>query len=382
MLGTADGAALEASAILSDGAATTVNDIARTVISAKPVLVTQISASQQVAPGEVIQYVLSVSNEGQSTATGGDVTLSFEGDAPFTIQDRGSAICATATSCSWSGDLSSQDTRSQTVQVRVGTTAISGQTLRASVSASASNDVADEGNTASVTTEISALPLPALSLGLTTQPQGVLRVGEQFVAFFDMTNTGKGAAESITATLDTPNDVAYVGGVAGGGEGVYDATTNSVTWTLPSLAPSASANFGVTLKAPEVSGGIILKVDAATQNDGQQITASDDIALNVTGDAVLDLQLSLVPSEQVLPGDALGIALQFQNIGSDTAFSAVLDTETPADTTLLAWPDYAQCTTGGAGGECAVGYAGEMRLPLGRCRGKRKRGGKHSGSSQ
>jgi uncharacterized repeat protein (TIGR01451 family) len=363
--GTADGAALEASATLSDGAATTVNDIARTVISAKPVLITQISASQQVAPGEVIQYALSVSNEGQSTATGGQVTLSWEGDAPFTIQDRGSASCATATSCSWSGDLSSQDTRSQTVQVRVGTTAISGQTLRASVSASASNAVADEGNTASVTTEISALPLPALSVGLTTQPQGVLTVGEQFVAFFDMTNTGSGVAESITATLEIPNDVTYVGGVAGGGEGVFDDTTNSVTWTLSSLAPSGSANFGVTLKAPEVFGGIILKADAATQKDGQQITASGEIALHVTGDAVLDLQLSLDPSEQVLPGDALEMALQFQNIGSDTAFAAVVDTETPADTTLFTWPDYAQCTTGGAGGECTVGYAGEMRLPLG-----------------
>jgi uncharacterized repeat protein (TIGR01451 family) len=43
----------------------------------------------------------------------------------------------------------------------------------------------------------------------------------------------------------------------------------------------------------------------------------------------------------------------------------VVDTETPADTTLFTWPDYAQCTTGGAGGECTVGYAGEMRLPLG-----------------
>ncbi|MBT7313771.1 MAG: BspA family leucine-rich repeat surface protein, partial [Halieaceae bacterium] len=362
--GTADGAALEASATLSDGAATTVNDIARTVISAKPVLITQISASQQVAPGEVIQYALSVSNEGQSTATGGEVTLSWEGDAPFTIQDSGSASCATATSCSWSGDLSSQDTRSQTVQVRVGTTAISGQTLRASVSASASNDVADEGNTASVTTEISALPLPALSVGLTTQPQGVLTVGEQFVAFFDMTNTGSGVAESITATLEIPNDVTYVGGVAGGGQGVYDDTTNSVTWILSSLAPSSSANFGVTLKAPEAFGGIVLKVDATTQSDDQEITASDEIALHVTGDAVLDLQLSLDPSEQVLPGDALEMALQFQNIGSDTAFAAVVDTETPADTTLFAWPDYAQCTTGGAGGECTVGYAGEMRLPL------------------
>ena len=86
-------------------------------------------------------------------------------------------------------------------------------------------------------TEINALPLPALSLGLTTQPQGVLTVGEQFVALFDMTNTGKGAAESITAKLEIPNDVTYVGGVAGGGQGIYDDTTNSVTWTLSSLAP-------------------------------------------------------------------------------------------------------------------------------------------------
>ena len=88
----------------------------------------------------------------------------------------------------------------------------------------------------------------------------------------------------------------------------------------------------------------------------------------MTGTAVLDLQLSLDPEDQLLPGDVLDMAFRFQNIGNAAALEVVLATETPVDTTLLAWPDYATC----AGNDCSEGYVGEISLELGTVRAKER----------
>jgi uncharacterized repeat protein (TIGR01451 family) len=55
------------------------------------------------------------------------------------------------------------------------------------------------------------------------------------------------------------------------------------------------------------------------------------------------------------------MAFGFQNIGNAAALDVVLATETPVDTTLLAWPNYARC----GADDCSEGYVGAISLELG-----------------
>ena len=360
--GVTDGTELLASATLTDGAATSVNDVAGTIVSAKSVLTTTMSAAETVLPGEVIEYSLSVENVGQSPTEGGDITLTWEGDVPFTIEGKGGATC-NGTSCRWVGELAPNDPRSQTVQIRIGVDAAANATLTATLSASATNELEDSGSNASVTTEILALPLPELKVDVATQPQGVVDVGAQFTAFVDLSNAGSGSAGSTTVTLDI-GSATYVG-PAVGDEGVY--ANNVVTWTVSKLEPSEFKGLAVTLKAPEEVGAVLLESEVSTTTTaGDVISDSASQTLSVTGAAVLDLQLSLDPEEQLLPGDELDMAFAFQNIGNAAALEVVLATETPVDTTLLAWPDYARC----GADDCSEGYAGEIALELGTVKAK------------
>ena len=360
-----DGTELLASATLDDGFETSVNDPAKTTVSAKSVLNATLSAAETVLPGEVIEYSLSVKNVGQNPTEGGDMTLTWAGDVPFTIEGNEGATCDD-TSCRWVGELSPNASRSQTAQVRVGVGATVGATLTATLSASATNELEDSGSNASVTTEILALPLPELSVDLATQPQGVVDVGAQFTAFVDLSNTGNGPAGSTTVTLDI-GSATYVGAAVGNAPS-YDSSSNAVTWTVDNLDTPQVEVLSVRLQAPQAEGAVILKSEVSTTAAGNVITDSASRSLSVTGTAVLDLQLSLDPEDQLLPGDVLDMAFRFQNIGNSSALEVVLATETPVDTTLLDWPDYATC----AGNDCSEGYVGAISLNLGTVRAKER----------
>ena len=360
-----DGTELLASATLDDGFETSVNDPAKTTVSAKSVLNATLSAAETVLPGEVIEYSLSVKNVGQNPTEGGDMTLTWAGDVPFTIEGNEGATCDD-TSCRWVGELSPNASRSQTAQVRVGVGATVGATLTATLSASATNELEDSGSNASVTTEILALPLPELSVDLATQPQGVVDVGAQFTAFVDLSNTGNGPAGSTTVTLDI-GSATYVGAAVGNAPS-YDSSSNAVTWTVDNLDTPQVEVLSVRLQAPQAEGAVILKSEVSTTAAGNVITDSASRSLSVTGTAVLDLQLSLDPEDQLLPGDVLDMAFRFQNIGNSSALEVVLATETPVDTTLLKAPDYATC----AGNDCSEGYVGAISLNLGTVRAKER----------
>jgi hypothetical protein len=93
-----------------------------------------------------------------------------------------------------------------------------------------------------------------------------------------------------------------------------------VTWTVSDLEPSEFKGLAVTLKAPEEVGAVRLESEVSTTTTaGDVITDSATRSLSVTGTAVLDLQLSLKPKDQLLPGDVLDMDFGFQNIGNAAA---------------------------------------------------------------
>lgn len=361
--GVSNGAELTTSATLTDGADISVNDVATVIATSQAMLDMVISrgdgGGDYVLPGESILYKVVPENTGLSPTEGGQLTISWSGGVPFAIESNNGATC-TDTRCDLALKIDAGKKAWTSFQIRVGADAQAGGVLTATASMTATNAEPSTDDTASIDTEVLALPLPELKIDVATQPQGVVDVGSQFTALVDLSNTGTGTAASTTVTIDI-GSATYVGAAVGDAPS-YDSNSNAVTWTVDNLKPNEPKVLSVLLKAPQQEGAVILKSEASTTTSaGNVINDTDEQSLNVTGTAVLDLQLGLEPKEQLLPGDALDMAFSFQNVGNSSALDAVLDTETPPDTTLLVWPDYATC----AGNDCSEGYTGAISLNLG-----------------
>ena len=359
--GVSNGAELTTSATLTDGADISVNDVATVIATSQAMLDMVIyrgNGGDYVLPGETILYKVVPENTGLSPTEGGQLTISWSGGVPFTIESNNGATC-TATRCDLALKIDAGGKAWTSFVIRVGADAQPGL-LTATASMTATNAEPSTDDTASIDTEVLALPVPELKIDVATQPQGVVDVGSQFTTLVDLTNTGTGTAASTTVTVDI-GSATYVGAAVGDAPS-YDSNSNAVTWTVDNLKPSEPKVLSVLLKAPQEEGAVILKSEASTTTSaGNVINDTDEQSLSVTGTAVLDLQLALGPKEQLLPGDALDMAFSFQNVGNSSASDAVLDTETPSDTTLLVWPDYATC----AGNDCSEGYTGAISLSLG-----------------
>ncbi|MDA9671461.1 DUF11 domain-containing protein [bacterium] len=354
--GVRDGFKLNASAFLTDDVSASVNDQHDVTVTQLAMLSTDITATRNVVPGDVIDYTVSVGNSGLADTQGGKVTLTWDSDVPLTIV-KGGLKCRSTSNCVFPMSVPAEGRATQGLQVRVGEQAPEGSVITASASANATNEAESSESNASASTEIASLPLPELKVDVTTQPQGVVDVGAQFTAFVDLSNTGSGPAGSTTVTLDI-GSATYVGAAVGNAPSYAD---NVVTWTVDNLDTAQGEVLSVRLQAPQAEGAVILKSEVSTTAAGNVITDSASRSLSVTGTAVLDLQLSLDPKDQLLPGDVLDMDFGFQNIGNSRAADAVLTTDTPVDTTLLAWPDYATC----AGNDCSEGYVGAISLNLG-----------------
>ena len=95
------------SATFTDGAATSVNDVATTIATAVRVVLetkefkTPNVDGPYVLPGDLIQYRVKVRNKGGVPTQGGKLTLSWSGDVPYTIETP-ATLTARPPSVCWS----------------------------------------------------------------------------------------------------------------------------------------------------------------------------------------------------------------------------------------------------------------------------------------
>ena len=131
-----DAAELISSATLTDAAATSINDLASIRPTSKALLVATLSAPEYVVPGDVIEYVATVTNLGRFATQSGAVRLEWYGDDPFTFE--GVQTGCAGNTCLWDdSDLGPGETETRRVQIRVGNNAGTGGQLDARLSARA-----------------------------------------------------------------------------------------------------------------------------------------------------------------------------------------------------------------------------------------------------
>ena len=350
-----DAAELISSATLTDAAATSINDLASIRPTSKALLVATLSAPEYVVPGDVIEYVATVTNLGRFATQSGAVRLEWYGDDPFTFE--GVQTGCAGNTCLWDdSDLGPGETETRRVQIRVGSNAGTGGQLDARLSASAPNNIETAQNNAAAYTDIEAVP--ALQVLLETLPTAIVGIDEEFKVLVEVANRGSAAAESTTVTLNLPAGASFVSALAGGTE-----SGGQITWTLNNLAPlNGAIQLVASLRAPNSKSDMELIAEATTlaalSSGVRTLTASDAHTLVVDDAPVLDLQLTISP-DPVAPGDDLFMRFDYQNVGYALAQGVTLTFKVPADTTLNladSYPDNGVCSKSPCDGGASVSY--------------------------
>ena len=360
---------LEATATLSAGGTEYVNDVAKTELTGEAILVVGLDGNEQVMPGELITYSISLRNDGLARHQGGSLVLKLSGEqgaaqaAPtFEFEPDTDGACE-GTVCTWvDGNILEPkgEPRTATVSIRVADDAEAGGRIKAMLEAESATAGDTSKLAAQLSTEVTALPTPVLRVTLNTIPEAIVGTGDPFHAIVEVSNTGAAAADQTTVTLNVPEGASFTSAIAGGNQ----SEEGVITWRLTELGVGEAVPLEATFTAPDLPTGLELQATASTVVGGNTVRDTVTESLMVTGMAALNLQLVTEPNDKVAAGDALELEFRFQNRGNDDAENAVLSMVTPADTTLAWWPDYASCT-GADGDACTDGYTGEVRMDLG-----------------
>ena len=332
---------LEASATLAASGAEYVSDVAETELTSEAILMVTLEANEQVMAGELITYQVTVRNDGLSRSQDATINLTLVSEAAsaeaaptFTFEDD-AGVCA-GTVCNWTSgnNLEPGGERTATVSIRVADDAGEGSSIKANLIAFSSNAAQTSEREATVRTEITAQPVPALDITLQTLPTAVVALGDEFKVLIEVTNRGAAAAKDTTVTLDVPAGASFVSALGGGTE-----SGDLITWNVAELVPvNGATQLVASLRAPNVEGGVELTAEAVTtailtNGNSQEISARVTESLRVDDAPVLDLQLAMSP-DPVAPGDELAMRFTYQNMGHLAANEVVLTSRVPAETTL------------------------------------------------
>ena len=331
----------EANATLSAGGVNYVNDVAETELTSEAILVVDLDGNEQVMPGELITYTLSLRNDGLSRTQDGTLNLTLvpeEGSAEaapnFSFEDDAGGACS-GTVCNWTNgnNLEPDGERTATVSIRVADDAEAGGSIKAMLNANSSNQADSSDGFAEVRTDVTAVPPPVLTVELQTLPTAVVAVGDEFKALIEVMNSGAVAAETTTVTLDVPAGASFESALAGGTE-----SSDVITWQVSDLEVNGAAQLVATLRAPETESALELVAEATTSvtlASGGSRDITDQVVQSLrVGDApVLDLRLTMSP-DPVAPGDELAMRFAYQNIGFEPAEDVTLSFRVPAETAL------------------------------------------------
>ncbi|MDB2688353.1 BspA family leucine-rich repeat surface protein [Luminiphilus sp.] len=324
------GGKLTTSATLSDGGTLSVNDEHDVTVTQLAMLSTEITAARYVAPGDVIDYQVTVGNSGLGATQGGEVTLTWDSDVPLAIVN-GDATCASTSSCVLPVAVPSLGEATTRLLVRVGQQAPEGSVITASASANATNEKESSQSNASTFTDVASLP--DLTLQMETLPTAVVGRGDEFKVLIAAANAGSAPAGATIVTLNVPVGATDVSASVGG-----TVADGKITWSLASLGIEAEALLSASMRAPDSEGAMTLSAAAtttATLPDGstRDQTARAIKRLEVSDAPVLDMSARFSDTA-VNPGQITSANFFLENTGVAPASNVELRLRVPKGTRL------------------------------------------------
>ena len=268
---------------------------------------TVVGGVTEVYVGDSIVYEITVTNNGNSTATGVNVTEK--------LSDL--VVVTGASDASWNnitkvwnvGTLASEESKTLRLTVRVKG---NGTVANAVVANSTENTTDVPANSTNVT----AKPDVRLSIDKTiTSDVTNVHVGDSIVYVITVTNNGNSTATKVNVT-ETLSNLVVVTGADTGGAGSWNNDTK--VWNIPSIAGNGgSASLTLTVRVIGVGTVTNAVVAKASENDTEVTDDAPDV--DVKPDVKLSITKDLVTTGPIYAGDNITYTIVITNNGLSEA---------------------------------------------------------------
>ena len=169
-------------------------------------------------------------------------------------------------------------------------------------------------------------------LRVTVTPYSAARPGRATHYRARVENIGTTTIPADTLTVQLDGVASYVGA----NPPPATAAGHTLTWNLPSLGPFTALDFTFAANLPtNVPAGraLLTTARASVAGDVNPINNADSARQVVTGSLDpndLTVNYTTLTPQQIAAGQVLDYVIQFQNVGTDTAFAVVIHDSLPA----------------------------------------------------
>ncbi|MCC7370482.1 MAG: DUF11 domain-containing protein [Chloroflexi bacterium] len=298
-------------------------------------------------------FLVTVTNNGPSTATGIVVTdvipvgMTLVSSAP----SQGTPCAGSTTVTCALGTLANGGSATVTIVARATT---SGSFVNLATAQAAEPDPNNDNNGASAT--VVATRSADLSVTKSASPAAV-NVGEQITYTITATNSGPSDSTGVVALDLLPANVSYSSVTPSQGSCIHAA---AVSCTLGNLSANSSAT--ITLVVDAIASGVIVNTAVVTGDEPDPDPSNNSVSTGTTGNGIVvtpaaDLLISKTPqSSTVTVGQDVTYVLSVTNAGPDQATAVtVVDTlpaslnfvsATPSNAAVCAFTTVITCALG------------------------------------
>jgi uncharacterized repeat protein (TIGR01451 family) len=287
-----------------------------------------------------LAYTLKVTNNGPSPATGVSVTDTLPAGVTFVSASTGCTNAAGTVTCTI-GSLANGASVTLTINVTIPGTA--GTITNTATVTGNETDPNPANNTASATTQVSAVAVASTDLAITKTGPATATVSSPITYVIVATNNGPGDATGVVVTDTLPTGVSFNSATASQGSCVSAAGT--VTCTIGPLANGASSTIFINVTTPPSASTVTNSASvagnetdpnpannkaSATTQVGQSAGPSADLA--ITKEAFPD------PGQNPAPRFKVGTPFQYlitlQNLGPSSATNVKVTDVLPSGVTF------------------------------------------------
>jgi uncharacterized repeat protein (TIGR01451 family) len=341
-----------------------------TLNAAPDLTVTKTNGITTTTPGSINAYTITITNNGDQTATGVLVTDTLDGETSYvSSSDAGSEVSGVVTWPTFTLAPGASVNRTVTIQVNPLISAGVENIVNTVVVADDGNNGPDENpsdNTDTDTDTLTAAPDLEISKSDSLTATGT---GQQLSYIISYTNSGNQAATNVVITETVPNNATYVATGSSAwscADGAIAGTNCTLNLGTLAAGDSGNATFNVLVDS-SVPTGVTSITNTVTITDdganGADPTPGNNTSTDIdTLNAVPDLALTKTDGETtVVPGDTLSYTIAYTNNGDQTASGVIITETVPANTTYVATGSSAwSCVDGAIAGTVCTITIGEV----------------------
>ncbi len=314
------------------------NDVATaaTIVSAVDISVVKSTAATAVNAGDTISYTINVANAGPDAALTvtlvdqlppGTTFVSFiQNNGPFAECTRPQVGASGTVQCTFPMGIGG--TAQFTLQILAGdTTSIT----NTAVVTTENFDVDNSDNSSSVTTPVT----PQANLAVAKSGPATITAGTDVTYTVTLTNNGPSTASNVALTDDVPAGMTFVSATQNTGPTFICGGGATITCTIGTFAPSATATFTFVMHvAPSATGSIDnVATVAATTADPAGGNNTSTVSSTVTTSANLAVVKSGPAS--AVAGETVTYTITASNAGPSTAVNVTVSDILPPNTTFV-----------------------------------------------